>query len=278
LTSIHFTDEKNGIAVGGNTWKRGIKLSTSDGGINWSRDSLYDKQLFALCKSTSQNEFFASGIDQRLYQFSFQLTQIFKFGEYAFYRGMTALKQNKIILVGGESFGTGYMHQLDPLTLTYSNLLSLPRELDAIVSFDSLRMIVAGWGILLSSDDGGQSWDSTILHEHWRDLHAFDQESAVAAGINGSIIMTRDAGKNWTHLRKGNSIFVKDLPLRSIAFKNHLDGMAAGENGIVIKTRDGGKSWIELEDLPRINYLDIFIQSGSYWLCGSEGVIIRIEE
>lgn len=75
---------------------------------------------------------------------------------------MTALKQNKIILVGGESFGTGYIHQLDPHTLAFSNLLSLPRELDVIVSFDSLRMIVAGWGILLSSEDGGQSWDSTF--------------------------------------------------------------------------------------------------------------------
>ena len=45
LCGIYFWNQMEGIAVGGNTWTRAIRLSTNDGGLSWKKDSLFDKQI-----------------------------------------------------------------------------------------------------------------------------------------------------------------------------------------------------------------------------------------
>ncbi|MBK9270083.1 MAG: hypothetical protein IPM48_00665 [Saprospiraceae bacterium] len=277
LTGILFFDELNGVAVGGKDWTLGLHIRTEDGGISWTRDSLYDKQIYTIGRSVYSDQFLGAGIDQQIYIFHPQKTEIVKFGGYSFYRGLCFLDDRKLFLVGGESFGTGYVDVFDFETQSAKRLIELEREMDAIVRMGEDHFIAVGWGVIMISHDRGVNWDSIKMNDHWRDLFTINDTLAFAIGIGGSIIKTEDAGYTWQMMRNGNSLFVKDLPLRCVAFKNPMEGLAAGENGTVIRTVDGGKKWHSLDGFPKINYLDIMIHRGQFWMCGSEGTLLVLE-
>ncbi len=276
LSCIHFWDEQNGMVAGGKTWIRGLRLTTTDGGQSWVRDSLYDKQIFSLTPSDPPRVY-GVGIDRLIYRFHPDSTEILRFGGYKFYRGALAVGKDRLWIVGGESFGTGYLDYADTQNSILENRITIDRELDAICALDSNHMIIAGFGILLITGDAGRHWDTLALRDHWRDVCKTDKGTAVAVGMGGNIIRTRNFGKTWEYIRKGSQVFVPGVPLRTVAFSSPTNGLAAGENGVVMRTRDGGDSWIRLDGLPDVHYLDIQVQGNHYWLCGTKGTVIRIE-
>lgn len=276
LSCIYFWDEQNGMVAGGQTWTRGMRLTTSDGGLNWKRDSLYDKQIFSLTRGEDQNVY-GVGIDRQIYRFNPGSTEIIRFGGYKFYRGVLATDAGQLWIVGGESFGTGYLDRADLQKGSLENRITIDRELDAICALDSNHWIIAGFGTIMITADAGVKWDTLVERDHWRDVCKIAKGSAIAVGISGNIIRTRDYGQNWTTVRRGANFLGPGLPLRTVAFSSPTHGIAAGENGAVLRTHDGGDNWIRLEGLPKVNYLDIQVQGDHYWLCGSDGTVIRVE-
>ncbi len=276
LSCIHFWDDQNGMVAGGKTWTRGLRLTTRDGGLSWKRDSLYDKQIFALSPADPP-WVYGVGIDRQIYHFQPDTTEILRFGGYKFYRGALAVNKERLWIVGGESFGTGYLDYADTKQGILENRITIDRELDAICALDSNHLIIAGFGILLITEDGGRQWDTLVMRDHWRDICKTEKGSAVAVGIGGNIIRTSDYGKSWEFIRRGSQIFVPGVPLRTVAFASPKDGLAAGENGVVLRTRDGGENWIRQDGLPEVNYLDVQVMGNQYWLCGSEGTVIRMD-
>lgn len=276
INAIHFLGDQMAVAVGGKNWIRGILSFSFDQGLHWNTDSVYDKQIFSLTSYHDQ-ELTAAGIDQRCYKILGQQISILKGHLYRFYRDLSYIDQNGLFLCGGEAFTQGYLDLLDLRTHTYQEVFHTNRELNAICRLDSLHWIVTGFGMMFRSEDQGTTWDSLILRDHWLDISRVDEKTAVAIGINGSIIKTSDAGKHWEKLRNGNSIWVRDIPLRCVEFLNDREGIVAGENGFVSITRDGGSEWTRIRGLPEVNYLDATYYHGHFWLCGSGGVILRID-
>jgi photosystem II stability/assembly factor-like uncharacterized protein len=277
ITSIYFSNPLEGIAVGGNTWTRGIVGRTADGGKTWKIDSLFDKEIF--CSTYLDNgTLLAMGIEFNLYALSASAINIHKInhqGNFRFIRGVSAYDENHIIAVHG--LGNGKIEKFGIHSDSTRTVLEINRDLNAIQCLDSLHWIACGYGIVLRSTDAGEHWDTLdITGDHFVDITWLPPNTIFLLGAGGTVLKSVDLGIHFNEIKSGG-IIDKSAPLRCIHFKNTQEGIIAGEDGLIMFTRDGGNQWSILDGLPLFDVKDIFYDGKQYWLCGSAGKIISFE-
>ena len=277
ITSIYFSNDKDGTAVGGNTWSRGIVCRTNDSGKNWKVDSLFDKEIFCASPLSAQL-IFAMGIELNLYELREQENIVHKIkhqGNFRFIRGVSAYNENNIIAVHG--LGLGSIEKFNIHSDSTRTVLNINRELNAIQCLDSLHWIACGYGIVLRSADAGEHWDTLdIIGDQFVDIAYLPPTTIFILGVGGTILKSDDLGLHFNKIKSGG-IIDNSAPLRSIHFKNNQEGIIAGENGLVMLTRDGGANWLIVDGLPEFDVKDIFYNGERYWLCGSLGIIVSFE-
>lgn len=114
--------------------------------------------------------------------------------------------------------------------------------LNAVTFADSL----SGWavgegGMIMRSVNGGRSWDTCAMLDHWASFNkvtATDSLHAWIAGYYGALARTSDGGRTWTEPADNLPTFIEDL-----CWENSLSGWFVGEQGSIMKTTDGGDSW-----------------------------------
>jgi len=121
-------------------------------------------------------------------------------------------------------------------------------------------------GTIIYSKDGGTTWKNLSLG---RDVtlngvsFANDTEGWVV-GEFGTILHTSDGGKTWQEQKnvlnlpkytrpdlseedalkqRVPPLYLEDLFLVAVDFRNPREGYVAGESGILLKTEDGGETW-----------------------------------
>jgi photosystem II stability/assembly factor-like uncharacterized protein len=103
-----------------------------------------------------------------------------------------------------------------------------------------------GTGAIAKTTDGGSNWISTMFnYPLWSINFPISNASLVgyAAGDQGIILKTYDAGINWASQSSGtvqrlNKIFFKDIDF----------GFAVGDNGIILRTTSAGDPVTDLVD------------------------------
>ncbi|NUT16671.1 MAG: glycosyl hydrolase [Cupriavidus sp.] len=106
---------------------------------------------------------------------------------------------------------------------------------------------VGGHGIVLLSDDGGQSYRQATLvpvRATLNAVHFTDAASGWAVGHWGAILRTIDGGLTWQVQRLDTKV---DQPLFSVYFRDAAHGWAVGLWSLMLHTSDGGKTWRRLE-------------------------------
>ena len=121
-------------------------------------------------------------------------------------------------------------------------------------------------GTIIHSKDGGETWENQSLG---RDVtlngvaFANDTEGWVA-GEFGTILHTSDGGQTWQEQKSVRNLpkftrpelseedalrqrvpqlYLEDLFLTAVAFRNPREGYITGESGILLRTDDGGETW-----------------------------------
>lgn len=131
--------------------------------------------------------------------------------------------------------------------------------------------IVAEFGVILHSNDGGRSFQSRVSNVDKTLFGVFfaDAMRGWAVGMESTMIATTDGGATWA------PVAVKSPPgfslaLYDIEVEGNL-GWAVGNSGFLLNSTDAGQTW---------NLVDVPPQLGSYWfrevdlLPGGKGIIV----
>ena len=146
------------------------------------------------------------------------------------------------------------------------------------------RLVAVGdYGIVILSDDGKayRQARSVPTRAVLTSVFFLDDKRGWAAGHDGTIVTTADAGETWQLQRDEPG---KERVLLSLWFENALHGIAVGQFGLVLETEDGGKSWrerrlVEEREQADKHLMQIFsAANGLVFVAGESGSIFRSED
>jgi photosystem II stability/assembly factor-like uncharacterized protein len=170
-------------------------------------------------------------------------------------------------------------------SLKESPRLVAPEKAPVIAAALAGRRIVAvgDYGIVILSDDG-KAWRqarAVPTRAVLTSVFFLDEKRGWAAGHDGTILATVDAGDSWQLLWQEPG---KERVLLSVWFENALHGIAIGQFGLVLETDDGGKSWrerrlVEARDQDEKHLMQIFAGgNGLVFVAAESGSIFRSED
>jgi len=140
---------------------------------------------------------------------------------------------------------------------------------------------VAGYGIILNTTDGGDSWtvqDSSNM-EFWS-IWFTDKNHGWAvgykeSGIHGFIYHTSDGGQNWSFNDSSQ------YELHDVFFVNENTGFAVGggrSRSTVLRTTNAGADWEETDEYGKQLITVHFVDDTVGWAAGAEGYILKTED
>ena len=280
LNSIYFTNDSTGHIVGGDSWATGIYLKTNDAGKTWTIDSLGTKEIFNLYFNESGYGF-AVGLGGDFYfkaspQSDWQRPNLFF--PFETFRGVSFWKKESGVIVTGGAFQGGKILQVND---NFEAVVVDSFEQELATVFHSEKNIVhaAGYGIVLRSTDGGNTWKNKgIIGDFFKDIYFPTPQVGYAVGHSGSIIKTTDAGNSWNFIRNGDKISTSNELFRAVFFTTENKGYIVGDRGLFWKTENGGDDWKVAEDMPDVDLYDIFVANGTGFIVGKSGRIFSFEE
>ena len=219
LNKVFFLDENTGWVAGRN----GVILHTTNGGADWlpqasgTNENLIDIQF--INKATG----WAASVNRVL----------------STTNGGTTWKDiwdtTTIDLSEGEGDDTAEnQSQAAMISIAFSDARhgwALALGLDAATSKFSTPLV-------LTTLDGGQSWDWLVMDDEYGTITAVDNKTCVVAGKLGRLAQTTDGGKTWD---RRTSLTEDDIT--AITFSSPKIGWATGTHGTIIGSVDGGKTW-----------------------------------
>ena len=134
-------------------------------------------------------------------------------------------------------------------------------------------------GSIARSIDSGRSWDTVAspTHATLTSITFADHVTGYAAGHDGTVLATRDAGQSWSVLYVAEDRTLSFLDLH--AFDNR-QVLAVGSFGTFAVSRDGAHKWnyerILDEDLHF--YRLTHASEGVFYLAGERGTLLRFRE
>tara|TARA_B100001121_G_scaffold251420_1_gene227646 strand:- start:227 stop:1351 length:1125 start_codon:yes stop_codon:yes gene_type:complete len=115
-------------------------------------------------------------------------------------------------------------------------------------------------GIIIFSDDNGESWEQSDLVPYQNtltDISCVTVELCWVSGHDATILHSNDSGATWSKQYEDIDF---DAPILSIHMYDENEGIAIGAFALSLRTSDGGKSWGYLfidddEFQPHLNYV-----------------------
>ena len=135
------------------------------------------------------------------------------------------------------------------------------RLLSVSVNNAGLAFAVGGFGAVLRSADGGQSWEpiafdwqellGDILEPHIYDVEVSETGVVTIVGEFELVMRSSDGGDTWEIMHKGDS------SIFAIELNDDGSGYAVGQEGKVLHTTDGGNTWEVGSVGSNANLLDV---------------------
>ncbi len=161
--------------------------------------------------------------------------------------GISTLSMQKVSL-DRIDFDNQNIFEFDSASRTFREVEYRIEETDFYMAgFTTIQFIGdRGWaagknGLILSTDDAGANWSISKWGPlHFTSICMLDTSKGFIAAENGYLLKTEDGGKTW------NIVNLEDFSsnLNSIVFYRNT-GIITGDRGALIITRDGGRTWTQ---------------------------------
>jgi len=126
----------------------------------------------------------------------------------------------------------------------------VPRDLvfGVTAPSDGPLFMVGNQGKILTSEDGGKTWNSqkSPVKKDLIDVKSWDSDRLLAVGNGGSILRTDNGGESWTRVNNPYSKSTNKRGINKIIRASILDGgdaWAVGQWNMIMETSDYGKTW-----------------------------------
>lgn len=145
------------------------------------------------------------------------------------------------------------------------------------------RLVAVGdYGVVVLSDDNGQSWrqaGSVATRTMLTAVVFVNAQVGWAVGHGGVVLQTADGGETWTR----NYSAGPDVALLSVWFEREHRGLAVGAFGFAMVTNDGGRTWKQFavgEGDDRDRHLNgIFaLPGGGLFIAAEAGTVFRSDD
>jgi len=186
LRSITFSDENNGIAVGGVGYEVGLIAETSNGGTSW--DTTYVNSEMRKVVYT-EGELYMCGfgeVHRKANDATWELLDV----DDDYFTSMSFINDQEGLVVGY----WGSVYHTDDSGNTWNCLRnsSYARNrwhINDVWMVDDAVAYIAGEGFIKKSTNGGEDWTPLNLKEgNYNQLHLFDENSGIAVGDDGLIV------------------------------------------------------------------------------------------
>lgn len=285
LNEILFINDTTGFVVGGQRFLSATILTTHDGGSTWTLHDMPEagKGLYGITTDKDKN-IYICGYDGKILSSldkgtTWKLSQLYRWESFK----KLAYTSKGGIAIGGISFNFGFIATLnnvsvDKKDVSIINFDTTAYELNDIQMLDDNTGYIAGFGVMLKTTDGGQSWTQLdIKNDNFTSLCAIDENHIWTCGYNGSIHFSDNGGTSWQTLKKANSALGKKYRFLDIMFVSKTNGWAVGEEGLVTYTTDGGHTWKEYDRFTAYALRSILsLPSGDLIAAGDNGTLYKL--
>ncbi len=251
LYDMHFSDDMNGIVVGGLTFQPGY-LETNDGGETFTSVPNNRKDLYMLSFADPDTGIVILTNNYALYTHN---------GGQSFFQGdwtppmIGHLSSQDYFMFNSKkmmSVGTGAR-----ISRTFNGGdsweeyqgLGFDNTLNDITCIDENTCYACGdIGKVIKTTDAGTTWEEqeVMTNNHLKKIYFLDSEYGFAAGQNGIVLKTTNGGENWDIIDTG-----LEFTIIEIYFENSDLGYVVSFTGEIAKTLDGGLNW---ERINSANY------------------------
>lgn len=249
LHDVYFVNDSLGYLCGGERWSMGVVLRTFDGGKTWSTpDSVFPVAAYAMQFFDAAQGYVAG--NNSWWGYTNDTARTFNTGtsdyrpihDIAFLDPLTGVK------VGGEDPYVGGYTAYTTDGGSNWKVDSVGNNLTTVVHTGNGKLIAAGYGVVLVSENNGQTFNPiAVSGDFYQDISFPTAQVGFIAGFQGQVLKTTDGGKSFTPVRKANLPFAKREYFYAIRFWDENIGYIAGADGVMYRTLNGGRSWQKTE-------------------------------
>jgi hypothetical protein len=185
--------------------------------------------------------------------------------------------ENEVLVVKGDYRG-GMIHLTRDATFNWFSH-ELKFEPNFALALPENKYLVGGYGAMVLSDDGGNTWQhSEVKGDNFTAAHFISTQTGFVVGSDGGIFKTIDGGKKWVRTRNSNMPFSARSHFLSIHFYDQTNGCIAGASGKLLFTKDGGDTWSEARRFTHVNLRSVkLFDSRRGIAAGDEGRVFLFE-
>jgi len=271
------------LVVGGEKFSRGDMLRSLDGGRTWEHIMLpgFDRGVYGLGLDAGGRRCVLTGFSStslRAESIAAGVFQTSQLPEDAYYISAALPAANRVVVATTVTNRAGNIWVLDS-TLAPVKKSEFLFGLSDLLFVDAQRGVVAGFGAVLRTTDGGETWSYCApVEDNFTAIHRAPDGALWVCGYGGSIWRGSPDATEWTRLRNGNDLTAPRYHLNDIVFLDAHCGYAIGEDGVVLHTDDGGQHWARYKGFTDAHLRSIaFLPGGEDLLvCGDGGALWRL--
>ncbi|MCC6599768.1 MAG: hypothetical protein IT223_03745 [Crocinitomicaceae bacterium] len=286
ITGIEVLNDSTWVACGGIRGEAGYFFRTQDAGLHWTTQQTGESSCIYTIAFTDSLHGFAGGDFLRMWetidgglswQFRWLADQVpYHEQDRPAIRSFCLNDDQHLFFCGGENLGTGVCYESIDAGKNW-NFVVYHHEMRSIDRNPLGQLVAGGHGILMHSDSSIFSmnpcnWENDFITS----LRFVSEKNVVAAGFNGGIYLSADAGNSWTESLKPNRPFHHRSGWNSIAVKEG-EVIVAGKNGEIALSETGGDQWEEYILLNEPHLFQIVPFGNDYLVTGDHGMIYKIK-
>lgn len=136
-------------------------------------------------------------------------------------------------------------------------------DMRSVWMLDNNTVLIGGYGIFLRSTDAGRTWDviEDLKNTFFTSIFFVNRKEGYAAGYEGNVFKTLDAGLTWKKVLDGNHFLQKRIHINQMSFYDENHGIAACNEGYILYTSDAGKNWREMQAFDKYDINGIYLDS-----------------